>query len=93
MQMNQIKAVAQWFSKFYLQLNYLGKGLLKIKVSGEFPGCLVVRIRHFPHRGPGSIPGLGTEIPYQAAAQLGQKQNKDFWMYSQRFYFIGLVSH
>ena len=29
----------------------------------EFPDSLVVRIRHFHSRGPGSIPGQGTDIP------------------------------
>ena len=29
----------------------------------EFPDGLVVRIRHFHSRGPGSIPGQGTDIP------------------------------
>ena len=33
----------------------------------EFPGGLMVRIQHFHCCGPGSIPGLGTEIPHQAA--------------------------
>lgn len=31
--------------------------------SWEFPGGLMVRTRHVPCCGPGSIPGLGTEIP------------------------------
>ena len=30
----------------------------------EFPDGLVVRIRHFHSRGPGSIPGQRTKIPY-----------------------------
>lgn len=31
--------------------------------SWEFPGGLTARTRHVPCCGPGSIPGLGTEIP------------------------------
>ena len=31
----------------------------------EFPGGLVVRIRHLHHSSQGSIPGLRIEIPYQ----------------------------
>ena len=43
------------------------------KVQIEFPGGLVVSIsiQNFNCHGPGSIPGLGTEIPYQAAACWG----------------------
>ena len=41
-------------------LSYLAKGTL-----WEFLGGLVVRIWHF---GLSSVPFLGTEIPYQAAA-------------------------
>ena len=36
---------------------------------GEFPGGLVVRILCFHCRGPGSVPGLGTEIPASCAAR------------------------
>ena len=43
----------------------------KIVMKWEFPGGLVVRIRHFHCPGPGSIPGEGTEIPQ--AAQHSQK--------------------
>ena len=32
-------------------------------------------IWHFHHRGPGSIPGLGTEIPRPTKAHRGQRQN------------------
>ena len=38
----------------------------------EFPGGLVVRIQHFHHYSPGSISGLGTEIPHKASAWYGQ---------------------
>ena len=37
----------------------------------EFPGRLGVRTRYFHPCGPGSIPGLGSEIPHQAAARRG----------------------
>ena len=30
--------------------------------SWEFPGGSVVRFQHFPHQGPGSIPGRGAKI-------------------------------
>ena len=39
-----------------------GFSLLNICPLGEFPGGLVLRILSFP----GSILGLGTEIPHQA---------------------------
>ena len=38
-------------------------------ITWEFPGGLVVRTWCFYHCGLGSIPGLGTEIPHQAAGQ------------------------
>ena len=41
-------------------------------LSWEFPGELVVRIRRFHCRGPGSIAGGGTEI--LQAVQCGQKK-------------------
>ena len=37
----------------------------------EFPGGRVVRIWGFHCCGPGSVPGLGTEIPHQATAHRG----------------------
>lgn len=45
---------------------------------GEFPGALVVRIQCLHHYSPVSIPGLGTEIQYQAAA-LGSQKKKKKW--------------
>ena len=30
--------------------------------SWEFPGASVVRFQHFPHQGPGSVPGRGAKI-------------------------------
>ena len=44
----------------------------------EFPGGLVARIQPFCRRGPGSIPGGGTEIPQ--AVQRGQKKKKKLIM-------------
>lgn len=38
-----------------------------------FPGGPVVRTQPFHPFGPGSLPGLGTEIPHKAAACCGQK--------------------
>lgn len=43
----------------------------------EFPSGLVVRTWHFHHQGPGSIPGLGTEILHQATAHCGQSITKE----------------
>ena len=43
----------------------------------EFPGSLVFRTQRFHCCGLGSIPGLGTEIPYQAAAHHGQEGRKE----------------
>ena len=42
----------------------------------EFPGGLVISIWHFHLDSPGSIPGLGTEIPYQAAIHSHTKKKK-----------------
>ena len=46
---------------------------VKNPIYWEFPGGLVVRISRFQCRGPGSIPGQGTEIlqatPHSAATQ------------------------
>ena len=50
------------------------KERLKRKVK-EFPGGLVFRIQCFHHSSLGSIPGLGTEIPHQAAIYRGQILN------------------
>ena len=41
-----------------------------MSVSREFSGDRVVRTLHFHCYDPGSIPGLGTEIPHQVAACL-----------------------
>ena len=42
--------------------------------------CLVVRIWHFHCCGQGSAPGLGTEIPHQAAACCGLKKKNELDM-------------
>ena len=42
----------------------------------EFPGGLVVRTQHFHCCSPGSIPGLGTEIPHLATAHHTPKNKK-----------------
>ena len=42
----------------------------------EFPGALVVRTQSLHPWGPGSVPGLVTEIPHQTAAHNMAKQNK-----------------
>ena len=47
--------------------------LLKKSLLGQFPRGPEVRIQHIHYCGPGSISGLGTEIPYQATASHGQK--------------------
>ena len=44
--------------------------------SGELPGGLVVRIWHFHFCGLDSMPGPGTEIPFQAAACVTRKKKK-----------------
>ena len=36
----------------------------------------MVRTQRFHHYSPRSIPGLGTEIPHQAAAHQGKKKKK-----------------
>ena len=43
------------------------------KKQREVAGGLVFRTGHFHHFSPGSFPGLGTEILYQATACKGQK--------------------
>ena len=47
---------------------------IKIILSREFPGGLVVRILGFHCRGLGSVPGWGTEIPQ--ATQHSQKKKR-----------------
>ena len=42
--------------------------------GAEFAGGLVVMIQHFHCCSLGSIPGLGTESPHQAAARRSQKK-------------------
>ena len=42
----------------------------------EFPGGIGVRTWHLHHCGLGSIPGLRTEIPHQAATCYCQKKKK-----------------
>ena len=42
----------------------------------EFPGGIIVRNQCFHHHGPGSIPGLGTDIPHQATAHGDKKKKK-----------------
>ena len=49
---------------------------LEEKREGEFPGGRVVRIWQFYHCGLDSVPGLGNEIPHQAAACNWQKKKK-----------------
>ena len=44
--------------------------------SWEFPSGPVVRTQQFHHFGPGSIPGLGTEIPHQATARKKKKKKR-----------------
>ena len=44
--------------------------------NGKRGSSPVVKTQHFHHCGPGSISGLGTEIPHLALASLGQKTNK-----------------
>ena len=39
------------------------------RVGREFPGGLVVRIPGFHCRGPGSVPGQGTESPASSVAK------------------------
>lgn len=46
----------------------------KNKYSGGFPGGRVVRIQDFRCYGPGSVPDLGTEIPYQASSHAAIKK-------------------
>ena len=53
----------------------------------EFPGGIVVRIQCFHHCGPGSIPGLGTLIPHQAATRCKKKKKKKFPNMLMTFYF------
>ena len=50
--------------------------MLEISGRKEFPGGLVVRTRFFHCCGPGSVPLLGTKIPYQAVAYHSQKKKK-----------------
>ena len=51
-----------------------------------FPGGLAVRTWCFHCFGPGSIHGLGTEIPHQAIACRGQKKEKQKeWDFSSPF--------
>ena len=45
-------------------------------LSWKFSGGLVVRTQCFHCCGPSSIPGLGTEIPHQAAECPGQRKKK-----------------
>ena len=46
------------------------------KLFREFPGALAVRIRCFHRCGPGSTPGLRTEILHQAAAASSSQQQQ-----------------
>ena len=48
----------------------------KLGKWGEFPDGPVARIWHFHCCSLGSVPGLETEIPYQATAYHSQKTNK-----------------
>lgn len=60
---------------------YVGKFLalstyIKKEASGMFPDDVVVGIWSFYRCSPGSIPGLGTEIPYQATALCGKEKKR-----------------
>ena len=57
-------------------------------LTGEFPGGLVVRIWHFHRYGPGSIPGLGTEIAYHVPDNHGKKKNDKL-----NFYLFTVTYH
>ena len=47
----------------------------QVQQHREFPDDdLVIRTQHFHCCGLGSIPGLGTEIPHQAAGHPGQNK-------------------
>ena len=48
---------------------------LRDRALGEFPGSPMVRTRRFHCRGPGSIPGQGTEI--LQAARRSKKKRKE----------------
>lgn len=65
---------------FPLCINFIAMSYQQIYITlhlGEFPGALVVRIQCLHHYSPVSIPGLGTEIQYQAAALGSQKKKKN----------------
>ena len=63
----------------------IGSNSLQKSFSREFCGSLVVRILHFHCCSPGSLPGLGTEIPHQAAAcQIKRKKMTSFSSHSLR---------
>ena len=49
----------------------------QMRKTGSSTGALVVRTWYFHRRSPGSTPGLGTEIPHQAAACQGQKRERE----------------
>lgn len=53
-----------------------GKGQVRKYFSGELPGSLVVRSRHFYRCSLGSVPGLGTEIPDQTTACYSQQRKR-----------------
>ena len=50
--------------------------ILRFTLKREFPGGLEVRTWCFHGCGLGSIPGLGSEIPHQAAPCCGKKKKK-----------------
>ena len=64
-----------------------------IVVLREFPGVPVVRIRSFHHRGLGSIPGLGTETPYQTTECCSQIKKLFFcvWLISLNIMFSRFI--
>lgn len=49
----------------------------KLHVFLELPGGLVVKTQHFHLCSRVSIPGLGTDIPYQVVVQCGQERKKE----------------
>ena len=61
----------------------------------EFPGGLVVRVVCFHCCCPGSIRGLGTEIPHQAAAHCNNNKKKFYsWQFlSDRIFNFFLEEH
>ena len=55
---------------------YICDVITKTRWWWELPGGLGIRIWCFHHCSPGSIPGLGTELPHQAMALQPERNNK-----------------